>query len=360
MVQKVNNEMEVNKPAYIYYLMSKSGQCSPTSDTLDSGTGSDLETTSNSNGSAYNLCTKYSAIGEQIRQFSGLSVEPPRRIKTNRTSTNSYNTDSEESESSLSCDSLNSDELLRLKNGSTTTTIIRSTPFSSSGLASPMSPIDLCPTSAATTVYRSDENNVTKISCLPTSLLRDIRGRTTSKTEDDEEEEEDEDDGGAYHDDSHAVISMADNQCNASDISSASYTNAPFNLHQPHRNHSNRFDRLFSPDNHSMSDSIQSSCTSPSSQASIDRTNVYENDKYIAFHMNEYASTANEHHSDAEQSKRNQDDDSFAGYRDVQAQAATTVSNIFSSKGTIRGVKNRVRNGIATFLQMQQTNVKVS
>lgn len=134
MVQKVNSEMEVNKPAYIYYLMSKSGQCSPTSDTLDSGTGSDLETTSNSNSSAYNLSNKYSAIGEQIRQFSGLSIDPQRRNKTH-SSNDSYNTDSEESESSLSCDSLNSDELLRLKNGSTTTTIIRTTPFSSSGLS---------------------------------------------------------------------------------------------------------------------------------------------------------------------------------------------------------------------------------
>lgn len=347
MVQKVNSEVEVNKPAYIYYLMSKSGQCSPTSDTLDSGTGSDLETTSNSNGSAYNLCTKYSAIGEQIRQFSGLSIEPPRRIKSTRSSNNSYNTDSEESESSLSCDSLNSDELLRLKNGSTTTTIIRSTPFSSSGLSSPMSPIDLCAANAATTVYRSDENNVTKISCLPTSLLRDIRGRSTISTDE-------EDDDGAYHDDSHAVITIASN---ASDISSASYTNEPFKLHQPHRNHSKQFDRLFPHDDRS----IQSSCTSPSSQSSsIDRTNVYENDKYIAFHINEYASAANEHHANAEQTNRNRDDDTFAGYRDVQSQSATTVSNIFSSKGTIRGVKNRVRNGIATFLQMHQTNVKVS
>ncbi|EDX11828.1 GD19557 [Drosophila simulans] len=46
--------------------------------------------------------------------------------------------------------------------------------------------------------------------------------------------------------------------------------------------------------------------------------------------------------------------DLFAGYRDVRCGASSTQSTIRSAKGTVRGVKNRVRNGIATFLQLQQ------
>lgn len=366
MVQKVNSDIEVNKPAYIYYLMSKSGQCSPTSDTVDSGTGSDLETTSNSNGSTYNsngspynsnastynLSNKYSAIGEQIRAFSGLSVEPQHRNKSH--STDSY-TDSEESESSLSCDSLN--ELLRLKNGSTTT-LIRSTPFSSSGIASPLDEADAM-------VFCSDENNVTKISCLPTSLLRDIRDRPGSTApavdttnhplhghghDKPDADEQAFDNGQTYAEDGGAAVSMQSHADDVSDNSSASYSNEPFHLHRPHRSDSSEYDCVYSPE------PTTARC-SPTYSDATDRTNVYENDKYIAFHINEYAST-DEVREDAEQLARNRDDDTFAGYRDVKAQAP--VANIFSSKGTIRGVKNRVRNGIATFLQMQQTNVKVS
>lgn len=48
------------------------------------------------------------------------------------------------------------------------------------------------------------------------------------------------------------------------------------------------------------------------------------------------------------------DDESFAGFRDLTSGTSTIRSN----KGTVRGVKNRVRNGIATFLQMQQANLK--
>lgn len=82
----------------------------------------------------------------------------------------------------------------------------------------------------------------------------------------------------------------------------------------------------------------------------------YENDKYISFHLNERVDNVKSHERD--QFNRTKDDDSFAGYRDITA--SNVASTIRSSKGTIRGVKNRVRNGIATFLQMQQTNVKVS
>lgn len=47
----------------------------------------------------------------------------------------------------------------------------------------------------------------------------------------------------------------------------------------------------------------------------------------------------------------------FAGYRDIFTRN-TGANPIMSEKGTIRGVKNRVRDGIATFLQSSDSKVK--
>lgn len=81
--------------------------------------------------------------------------------------------------------------------------------------------------------------------------------------------------------------------------------------------------------------------------------NFYNDDKFYKFHMNEHLSSA----LDAcNLMTHDESDENFAGLKDLRSRTAT----IRSAKGTIRGVKNRVRNGIATFLQMQQTTVKVS
>lgn len=49
------------------------------------------------------------------------------------------------------------------------------------------------------------------------------------------------------------------------------------------------------------------------------------------------------------------DEDTFAGRRYVGVDCST----IRSTKGSIRGVKNRVRAGIATFLQMKDSKVRI-
>ncbi|CAO1394952.1 unnamed protein product [Diamesa serratosioi] len=82
-----------------------------------------------------------------------------------------------------------------------------------------------------------------------------------------------------------------------------------------------------------------------------DNNNFYENDKFYKFHINEHLSNSL---TDNCQSLSQDIDESFAGIKDIN----NGTSTIRSSKGTVRGVKNRVRNGIATFLQMQQTTVK--
>ncbi|XP_055297563.1 glutaredoxin domain-containing cysteine-rich protein CG12206-like [Sitodiplosis mosellana] len=381
MVQKVNSEVEVNtKPAYMYYLMSKSGQCSPTSDTLDSGTGSDLETTPTTNGNSYTLPTSLTltnAVSKSMRKFGDLSLDgSPRRLKSNHSSNDSYNTDSEESESSLSCDSLNSSEIMRMKTN--TTNIIRAMPFGSSVST------DSCPEPTEGTIITSDENNVTKINFLPRSLLRDIRDRSmtigknqshavafshlnsnghsshSSNSSNNGNSDTDESNDAYRNDSSKTIIvnsHLKKKECNNT---SASYTNEPFNLHHRRDTINNDFDHLFATNGKSIDplrrvmQNMNSNNTGNNKMKSENKRHIYENDKYISFHLNERADNAMSHERDT--FNRTKDDDSFAGYRDITA--SNVASTIRSSKGTIRGVKNRVRNGIATFLQMHQTNVK--
>lgn len=73
-----------------------------------------------------------------------------------------------------------------------------------------------------------------------------------------------------------------------------------------------------------------------------------DTDKFYKFHLYENAVES----ADANQMP---DDETFAGYRDYLNRERPAA--ITSSKGTIRGVKNRVKAGIATFLQLQETKV---
>lgn len=73
---------------------------------------------------------------------------------------------------------------------------------------------------------------------------------------------------------------------------------------------------------------------------------------YFDFHLNE-----KDIDNDVVPVKTVIEDETFAGYKDLLGggQPAT----IRSAKGTVRGVRNRVRAGIATFLQIN-SNEKVS
>lgn len=338
MVQKGGNELEVNsKPAYMYYLMTKSGQCSPTtSDTLDSGTGSDLETNSNhGNGTPPSI----TAVAKSIQKFTVHDAADRVKIAKRSISTNeSYHTDSEESESSLSCDSLNSGELSRLKsispNGSISTASIASNPFMvHSQLAQSKS-------SNGNRIFTSDENNITKISFLPHSLLRDIRDHSAN---------------------------ISSTKLNGSDECDSVAT-ATVLAKSPQQTNGDRI-----PEKHSAIQSMDKTseitatttafnrfalkkCSFGRNEKLLSEKKCYENDKYINFHINECVLDVIKENPIKDSFN---EDDTFAGYRDVCA-PTTASSTIRSSKGTIRGVKNRVRNGIATFLQLHQTNVKVS
>lgn len=386
MVQKESNgELDDNKPAYMYYLMTKSGNCSPMSDTLDSGTGSDLETPSNSSNSSSPSLNN--AVANSIRKFSDLSLKLPNgqqhRLK-NRPS-DLYNTDSEESESSLSCDSLNSSEVLRLKcNGksvamvsmqppategkSTTKTMINTSPFiiathpSVTAPKLPLSPPPPPPPSSDRHIFTSDENNITKINFLPHSLLRDIRDRslTLSKTinavpiggiANSDDQEQDDDDAEAIDKLVNQTV-MIKNPANINKQAfSRSYQTSECQQSVTHTQVANKSQTSNSRQNIFSDEKNNKSVFSVRSS-----TKIYENDKYYKFHINETLSEEEVLEARAKQAII-REDDTFAGYRDISSRVP--ASAIRSSKGTIRGVKNRVRNGIATFLQMHQTNVKV-
>lgn len=75
-------------------------------------------------------------------------------------------------------------------------------------------------------------------------------------------------------------------------------------------------------------------------------------DMFFDFHMNEKNIK-----DDLVPVKTVIEDETFAGYKDLLG--GDNTSTIKSAKGTVRGVRNRVRAGIATFLQINSTE-KVS
>lgn len=292
------NNSQMESPNYLYYMMT-SGQFSP-SDTLDSGTCSDLDTSGNSgcssnSGTSPPLSQKNIAPNMDLHMKStkllmnsGINYRKEHRHK-NSSSTDPRRagslTDSDESESSLSCDSLNSTEYL----------LLNEPPITLQG------------------------SRITKLSFLPDSLLRDIRDRKNSSD---------------------------------TDISSNS---------EKYSVNSEKFTTFAEIDK--LSEKLESNVTFKNSvknslvdikpmvtdlQETPPSTPKFENDKFYNFHINE--------HKNGLLDRADKIDETFAGYKDVHNVSAT--STIRSNKGTVRGVKNRVRNGIATFLQMQ-SNMKV-
>lgn len=77
---------------------------------------------------------------------------------------------------------------------------------------------------------------------------------------------------------------------------------------------------------------------------------TYDTDCYYNFHLNE------NQEEEAVTPVAIIENETFAGYKDLLSDGSSTIR---SAKGTVRGVKNRVRAGIATFLQINSTT-KVS
>lgn len=94
---------------------------------------------------------------------------------------------------------------------------------------------------------------------------------------------------------------------------------------------------------------IEQECINATQNRSTTHKYLYEDDRYYNFHVNELRDNnknSNGEHGVAE------NDECFAGYKIHDKEA------IRSAKGTVRGVKNRVRAGIATFLQSPTSKVR--
>lgn len=80
--------------------------------------------------------------------------------------------------------------------------------------------------------------------------------------------------------------------------------------------------------------------------------NFYRDENFYKYHINENLS----YELNDFKMTHDESDESFAGLKDLRSRSST----IRSKNGTIRGIKNRVRSGISTFLQMQQTTATVN
>lgn len=232
-----------------------SGQVSP-SDTLDSGTCSDLD------GTPPPLPKKKS---------SGVSV-------TLIGGQNSVNHEGDsDNDSNISCDSLNSGDLQLAK----------------------------------------DSKSKNKASAfLPQRLLRDIRDRSTKSTQSPETIKQDEDDG-------------------QDEVSKSSKLIIP---------------KVVIDQN---SYQFRKQKEEQDKQNKVFENMLHNPDQFYNFHLNEHLIDETDHVVPVKKT----DDESFAGLKNVLG--CEDSKAIRSAKGTVRGVKNRVRAGIATFLQINSTT-KVS
>ncbi|XP_058819769.1 uncharacterized protein LOC131682356 [Topomyia yanbarensis] len=345
-------DLDVNNATYLYYMMS-SGQCSP-SDTLDSGTCSDIEVTPPP---LPKKISKSPLPAKQQQQHATTTLmmigsrSPTPADKPNqggylhqRVGSSNYTTsDSDESESSLSCDSLNFAQLcgnisaLKLDSAAPGT--------------DPHSPV---PSENHSDSERDngDLGSAIKkhkiVSFLPDSLLKDIRERSSVA-------------GSGRVAASENVSPPAPCSLSPSprdDIVTTTRSILMEKINSLNSVHSGGSDRARAGDGgDSMCSSSATATVGGATAVGSNKSFSFENDKFYKFHMNENSNLqerANGRAANSCSSSVIDDDESFAGFKDLTSGTSTIRSN----KGTVRGVKNRVRNGIATFLQMQQANMK--
>ncbi|KXJ75926.1 hypothetical protein RP20_CCG010713 [Aedes albopictus] len=346
--QHATDLVDVNNATYLYYMMS-SGQCSP-SDTLDSGTCSDIEVTPPPLPKKMSPKSPSPPKHPAAQHATLMMISPTPSDKLNQPgggyrSSNYTTSDSDESESSLSCDSLNFSQLCG--NVSVLGPVSDSLSVVTTNPQTPEPP-----STAATPTSDSDRENVIPecpqmpqiipikhkiVSILPDSLLKDIRERSST--------------GSA-----------------AREVPSPS----------PPREESTPVGmtttRSILMEKINSLNSVANSAGSISSLSEKNKSISFENDKFYKFHINEHSTLQQQQQQQQSSNQQNgsahlngagnhscsssviDDDESFAGFKDLTSGTSTIRSN----KGTVRGVKNRVRNGIATFLQMQQANIKMN
>lgn len=270
-------------------MVMSSGQCSP-SDTLDSGTCSDLDSTPPPLPKKKSVTV--TVIGAQHKRASSLT-------------SSGAEVDSDDNDSNISCDSLNSSEL----NGDDKT-------------------MTKCPSPPALPAFIQDNKSN---SFLPQGLLQDIRER--SKLSQAEITSEVSQSNGEQLTVETTLITLQTLECPTKAVI-ASDTERPLVDESTYEDR-----KIEEKQKQELKEEIVKS-----------GNYLYEADKYYKFHLNE---NVTEEDMKQVNVKDNEDEEVFAGYKDTLGN--NTSSTIRSAKGTVRGVKNRVRAGIATFLQINSS-----
>lgn len=321
---------KMDKAPYIYCnsyvnsssMIMSSGQCSP-SDTLDSGTCSDLD------GTPPPLPKKKTSKSSSKKAVTVTMISPTRS-----------ELDFEDNESNISCDSLNSSEL----NGSV---------HADEGQCDDSSKKEMNPEPPAAPLMPSFVAKAAdKDGFLPQGLLKDIRDRSaklnTVETESDAAERAHEEADRNTNDDANSTKESEQltsfrlvSQLNGELVNNSGAESLPANFgsKSPLIIESTYEERK-------REDKMKQERLCYSSH-------YFDTDKFYDFHLNEKQFDVPVSASVNKSVSEEPELEYFAGVKDYKSEEPP--STIKSSKGTIRGVKNRVRAGIATFLQMQST-----
>ncbi|KAJ2945217.1 hypothetical protein O0L34_g9288 [Tuta absoluta] len=335
--------LKAEKPPYIYCnsfvnsmtnMVMSSGQCSP-SDTLDSGTCSDLD------GTPPPLPKKKLSKTSSTKKAVSVTV-------ISSTRSNQGELDFEDNDSNISCDSLNSSELNGSVHADESHTDETSKKDKNKNIEPPAAP-------AMPSLTTKANNKDT--SFLPQGLLQDIRDRSgKANTFEAESESNDEQQEASQNINDNANISKESAQLTSFRLvsqfnSDAKRNDEPESLPVNLCSKTPLITESTYEDRNKLDKTKQEMCYS---------SHYFDTDKFYDFHLNEKQFDDDKSvKSDSVGVKSDCDASEveyFAGVKDFKVDEAP--STIRSSKGTIRGVKNRVRAGIATFLQMQNTSAK--
>ncbi|KAL0829728.1 hypothetical protein ABMA28_003223 [Loxostege sticticalis] len=326
----VENDDKSDKAPYIYCnsfvnsmtnMVMSSGQCSP-SDTLDSGTCSDLD------GTPPPLPKK--------KTLKSTSKKVSVTVISSRNGSSQSELDFEDNDSNISCDSLNSSEL----NGSVHADESHSE-YSKKEKKQSCEP----PVAPEMPTFVATANN--KDGFLPQGLLQDIRDRSAKLNTVETSEPE-------------RPVEANQNINENANISKESAQLTSFRLVSQLNGEMKKDEGRESPISCKTPLITESTYEERQKQDKLKQekmcysSHYFDTDKYYDFHLNEKQFDDVKSVSVSVSAKSDENEmEYFAGIKDYKNEEAP--STIRSSKGTIRGVKNRVRAGIATFLQMQST-----
>ncbi|KAF3421949.1 hypothetical protein E2986_12485 [Frieseomelitta varia] len=321
-------------PGQLNGMVMSSGQCSP-SDTLDSGTCSDLDGTP-------------PPLPKKKNNASTVILASDQHNRTGSLTSSGAEVDSDDNESNISCDSLNGGELLNDVNGNG---------------------VEADRTSSSLEYrheQRTPENHRPKNGISDRPRSSDTETVVTLNRLDSSNEEQTEVE-------SNTSLSVSPSPSGASSLSKASST-PRIRSPDPNIEQNGRLS-LSSSSSSSSSSPVVNECTYEERKQKQERLEqesvagdvdtsvnpvtgkkyVYEYDRFYKFHVNELKGNNKDgSRGGGVVSGDNDTDECFAGYKILEKEA------IRSAKGTVRGVKNRVRAGIATFLQKPSSQVRIA